>query len=53
MAKSRIIQHTEECTSMNHPENDEQFAGLSAYQSGWMTLFPRQGLVCQKYYRTH
>ena len=26
--KSRIIQHTEECPSMQHPENDDQFTGL-------------------------
>ena len=29
MAKSKIVQHnTEECPSMQHPENDEQFTGL-------------------------
>ena len=26
--KTRIVQHTEECPSQQHPENDEQFAGL-------------------------
>ena len=26
--KSRIVQHTEECPSMQHPENDDQFTGL-------------------------
>ena len=26
--KTRIIQHTEECPELHHPENDEQFTGL-------------------------